>query len=472
MVASRPLRSNSRAEGLVIDDFFAISFEDKNFTGMSQSEKSYRLAEKTYDKAGLLGSPHKDLVGVQEGRIIGAYLNASDRAVDRGMVTVAAPAKKRIALSYLSLQVAQLPMTSDSLHLCLIGGWVSLLGYRRPMMAILQDSFKVVDMLAFDRENPRVVPLTRKVAGELVLLSVLAPLAVTDIAVPFSQDIYCTDASLEKGAILRAAVSKDVSEVLWKTSKTKGAYSRLLSPVKCVLKQLGELEEVALERQRWQKSELQRLERPPAFSYDFIEVFSGVLKISQCLLEWGYVVGPPLDISISEEYNLEKHYVVSWLVFMLTEKRLLGFFLGPPCTTFSIMRRPRLRSKQQPFGFEPEDNQTHLGNVLAHRSGQITYVGHRSGAAGLLETPYSSYMKHLPFWNILRRLDGASEVRSDSCRFGSVHLKSFRFLGVNVDTSKLALRCKCTGKHVQVQGDTPKSLQFTVMPWLPRWPLS
>ena len=79
------------AEGLVINVFFAISFEDKNFTGMSQSEKSYRLAEKTYDKAGLLGSPHKDLVGVQEGRIIGAYLNASDRAVDRGMVTVAAP---------------------------------------------------------------------------------------------------------------------------------------------------------------------------------------------------------------------------------------------------------------------------------------------------------------------------------------------------------------------------------------------
>lgn len=456
----------------MIDVFFAISFEDKNFTGMGQSEKSYRLAEKTYDKAGLLGSPHKDLVGVQEGRIIGAYLNASDRAVDRGMVTVAAPAKKRIALSYLSLQVAQLPMTSDSLHLCLIGGWVSLLGYRRPMMAILQDSFKVVDMLAFDRENPRVVPLTRKVAGELVLLSVLAPLAVTDIAVPFSQDIYCTDASLEKGAILWAAVSKDVSEVLWKTSKTKGAYSRLLSPVECVLKQLGELEEVALERQRWQKSELQRLERPPAFSCDFIEFFSGASKISQCLLEWGYVVGPLLDISISEEYNLEKHYVVSWLVFMLTEKRLLGFFLGPPCTTFSIMRRPRLRSKQQPFGFELEDNQTHLGNVLAHRSGQITYVGHRSGAAGLLETPYSSYMKHLPFWNILRRLDGASEVRSDSCRFGSVHLKSFRFLGVNVDTSKLALRCKCTGNMCKCRGDTPKSLQFTVMPWLPRWPLS
>ena len=119
------------------------------------------------------------------------------------------------------------------------------------MMAILQDSFKVVDMLAFDRENPRVVPLTRKVAGELVLLSVLAPLAVTDIAVPFSQDIYCTDASLEKGAILRAAVSKDVSEVLWKTSKTKGAYSRLLSPVECVLKQLGELEEVALDSRDW-----------------------------------------------------------------------------------------------------------------------------------------------------------------------------------------------------------------------------
>ena len=457
MVASKPLRSNVRAEGLVIDDYFSLSFEDKDLVGASQAEKSYKLADDAYKGFGLLGSPHKDLIGVQEGRIIGAYLNASQRAVDRDVVTVAAPARKRIALSYLSLQVAQLPITSDSLHLCLLGGWVSMLGYRRPMMAILQDSFKVVDMLTFDREHPRAIQLTRKVAGELVLLAVLAPLAVTDISVPFSRDIYCTDASLEKGAILKASVSKDVAEVLWKTSKSKGAYSRLLSPVECLLKQLGSLEEFSLEKHRWQGGESARLERPPAFHFDFIEVFSGASKITHFLSEWGYVVGPPLDISISEEYNLEKHYVLSWLVYMLTEKRLLGFFAGPPCTTFSIMRRPRLRSREQPFGFDTSDSQTQLGNNLAHRSGQLVYAGHRSGASGILETPYGSYMKHLPFWLILRRLSGASEVRSGSCRFGSVHLKSFRFLGVHVNTSKLALRCNCSGKHVQVQGSFTKA---------------
>ena len=58
------------------------------------------------------------------------------------------------------------------------------------------------------------------------------------------------------------------------------------------------------------------------------------------------------------------------------------------------MRRPRLRSAEVPYGFEPGDPQTATGTALAQRSFQVVAVGDRNASCGVLETPHSSYMKH------------------------------------------------------------------------------
>ena len=47
------------------------------------------------------------------------------------------PSEKRYGLAWLTLQLCALSHTTDVLHLCLVGGWVSCLGYRRPMMCLL-----------------------------------------------------------------------------------------------------------------------------------------------------------------------------------------------------------------------------------------------------------------------------------------------------------------------------------------------
>ena len=148
--------------------------------------------------------------------------------------------------------------------------------------------------------------------------------------------------------------------------------------------------------------------------------------------------------------------LVEWITWLITEKKLLAVFLGPPCTTFSIMRRPRLRSRQQPYGFDTKDNGTILGNTLALRSMQTLHVAAQNDTAGIIETPHSSYMKCLPPWQALKAHDEVDEVRCDSCRFGSPHRKSFRFLGLRVDLSPLSLKCVCEEKHVQVQGSYTK----------------
>ena len=457
MKASAPLRAKYGAEGLVIDDYFAISIEPKEKEhGMSLAESRYRTAQAAYLKHGLLGSPQKDIIGSSSGKVIGAHINASQKALDFGIIPLASPPEKRLGLSHITFQVSQLGYTTDTLHLCLLGGWVSALGFRRPLMAILQKSFNLVDLACFDRNHPKIIHLPREIANELCLLATLMPLMYSDLAAPFSEKVFCTDASNDRGAVLEADISPELSEVLWKASRSKGAYTRLLSASEVLLKQLGELEEF---------SEHPNTEGPPrplAYAFEFIEVFSGASKITEYASQMGLIVGPPLDLDTSPEYDLRGSQVIEWLTSMVARRQLLAFFLGPPCTTFSVMRRPRLRSRACPYGFEPSLDPTWTGNRLALRSMQLMRTGAQNESSGIIETPYSSYMKHLPPWQALKALACCQEIRTDSCRFGSCHLKSFRFLGLRVEMSSLALRCHCQTNHVRVEGAlTKESATYT-----------
>ena len=446
MVASRPLRATKLAQGLVIDDFFAVSIEPRSQP--QEASKAYDLyhkAQAAYGDHELLGSPTKDVIAQSQAKVIGAYVNAHEDLLDQGVALVSSPPEKKLAMSHLSLVLAQQKFTTDSLHLCLIGGWVSILGYRRPMMGLLNHAFHLVSGEKYDKNHPSLLPLSRKVADELVLVAVLMPFACCDIAAPFSLEAFCTDASNSKGAVLKTTLHPAVAEVLWRTSRSKGAYSRLLSPIESMLQRLGALEER-------DKKEPETIERPLAFSFEFLEIFSGASKITGFLSSRNIVCGPPIDLDFSEELDMRQVHVISWVTHLVQQKRLLGFFLSPPCTTFSIMRRPRLRSKQKPLGFDVTDAQTCLGTTLAMRALQVMYIGAQNDSCGILETPHSAYTKHLPAWQTVKSLPDCSEVRVDSCRFGSPHLKSFRFLGLRTDMTELNLRCICQEKHLLVQG--------------------
>ena len=66
------------------------------------------------------------------------------------------------------------------------------------------------------------------------------------------------------------------------------------------------------------------------------------------------------------EYNLKQVFVLEWLFHLLETGTLRGLMIEPPCATFSIVRRPPLRDALHPFGFDPKEEKTHDGNVLAH----------------------------------------------------------------------------------------------------------
>ena len=299
LVASSPLRSDWCLDGLVIDDYFCVSKEAVGSDAKrSEAARRYAVAQRAYDSLDLLGSPHKDLVAADEGKVIGAYINSSDRAVKRGLVTLAAPAEKRISMSFISLALCSMTHTTDALHLCLVGGWVSILGYRRPMMSIVDKCFKLVDNEKFDANNPKVVPLPRSVANELVLLSVLAPLMMTDLSADFEDEVYATDASMKRGAVCSAVVGKQVAGTLWRSCKSRGAYTRLLTPPETLMRRLEIFEEHTVQ------SHFEAPSRPLAFTFDFLEVFAGSSKVTKFVAAMGVSVGPPIDITYSEEYDM------------------------------------------------------------------------------------------------------------------------------------------------------------------------
>ena len=292
LVSSKPLLSSSVADGLVIDDYFCISREDATTpNGESVAFARYEASQAAYREHGLLGSPQKDVLAENGGKAIGAYVNSSERARSRGFITVASPPEKRLSLSFLTLQACALSHTTDSLHLCIVGGWVSVLNYRRPLMSLMGKCFHVVDAATYDPNEPKVVPLSRSVANQLVLLAALAPLALHEISARYDPDVYATDASNTMGGICKARVGEEVVETLWRHCKSKGAYTRLLSQAEVLMRRL-ELHEEGRD-----EPTINAVQRPLAYSFDFIEVFAGSAKVTTYVAQLGVAVGPPIELS-------------------------------------------------------------------------------------------------------------------------------------------------------------------------------
>ena len=451
MRASRPSFSREVLEGLVIDDFFSISVDPKGTAKESTASfKSYQKAQEAYSKFDILGSPEKDIIAEPAGKAIGAYINCSEKAAQQGLCLVGAPPEKRLSLSLLTLHLCGLPYTTVSLHRCILGAWVSMLTFRRPMMNLLNKSFALVNAYQ-EWEDTCLIPLPREVACELVLVSVLAPLMQTDIAVPFSPTIFATDASDSRGAICSTEATAELAQLLSKHCKTKGAYTRLQSEWTTLKRRV--FAEDAVEEEPAQTS----VQKPLAFTFSFIEVFAGAARVTQCLANLGVSCGPPLDLSFSAEYNLKSIHILEWLFHLIEEGSLEGLMIEPPCTTFSIMRRPALRDSSHPFGFYPREEKTQDGNILAQRGLQLMWKAGVHGASAIFERPFTAKTKRLPSYKAVAALSNATEIRCDSCQFGSPHQKSVALLGINANMAPLERRCRGLCRHIPVQGVYTKS---------------
>lgn len=192
-------------------------------------------------------------------------------------------------------------------------------------------------------------------------------------------------------------------------------------------------------------------ERPIGLRFEFIEVCGGSGVVTKELVKLGVVCGPVLDLSMSQQYNLQNDRVVGWIIFMMEDGRLEAYLVAPPCTSFSAACHPPLRSYALPRGFDPHHPKVHLGNCLAFVALALLYVALRLGVFGMGEQPRRSKMRWLREWRRLVEL-GATEVTLASCSYGSPHQKEFGLIGANMDLRPLASKCSRDHAHIPIQG--------------------
>ena len=435
----------SLVEGLVIDDYFAISKVAVPEDGSPPAAvRAFELAKAIYQKEGLLGSDPKDIRDASQAVLVGAELDASKATRALGLALSGAPKSKRLAMSCVTLELARLPATADHLHMCVLGGWVSILLYRRPLMSLLSRSFQLVDSSSVVPGHSRVIPQPRAIASELAMLSVLAPLAVADLSAPWSEALFATDSSDLKGAIVSAQVPATLTQRLWTSALKVSENARLLSRERAALMRFDPEFEILPDPQRPSAA---RVRRPLALRFHFIEVGVGSGKVTARLRDRGWATGPVLNISESPEYDWSSAQVFLWVVHLVSSGLVDAVLLTPPSATFSAAKNPPLRTYRQPLGIHPTESRTHLCTVLALRSLCLLRVCHRHGVPAALEQPRNSKISRLKTWTDIAALPQASEVFTVGCAFGSPCLKPWRFLAVAFSLQSLARRCSRDHTH-------------------------
>ena len=95
----------------------------------------------------------------------------------------------------------------------LLGGWTSILLYRKPLMCIFRH--------AYSPARSKVVALPRSVADELVLVSALVPVITSNLGAAWSEDIFASGSSDFGAVFVSAPASASLTSVRWRASEKR-----------------------------------------------------------------------------------------------------------------------------------------------------------------------------------------------------------------------------------------------------------
>lgn len=126
---------------------------------------------------------------------------------------------------------------------------------------------------------------------------------------------------------------------------------------------------------------------------------------------------------------------------------------GPPCWSFGTLRHPRLRSKQQPEGFNMRDPVTCEQTLLAVRTAFLLMLALKSGSFISCEQPGGSVMFELHAFRVLVEL-GCWITKFSFCSYGAGFQKLSKWLHNKPWYVALEGPCSCAYKnrHFTVQG--------------------
>ena len=147
------------------------------------------------------------------------------------------------------------------------------------------------------------------------------------------------------------------------------------------------------------------------------------------------------------------------LISLALRRVVLDWHAGVPCLSFGTLRRPQVRSKARPDGFDPSDPFTAFHNMLARRTAFVLVIAVLSGLFVSAEQPGSSRMFLLHCYRVLVSL-GCVISHFSFCNFGSGFQKASKWLHNKPWLLPMEGKCSCPykGSHFVIQGSfTPLS---------------
>ena len=134
-----------------------------------------------------------------------------------------------MALIALTLRVCRARRVTPAAFSRLLGSWIHILLFRRPLLVVLGAAFRVrpVGAAPFDLEPD--------VLNELLLLRLLAPAACTNLRADILTQIFAVDASPTGAGACSATVGPAVGRELYRHVESRGVYIRLASPSSALL---------------------------------------------------------------------------------------------------------------------------------------------------------------------------------------------------------------------------------------------
>ena len=162
----KPVPRTDHVEALAIDDHICLQrlpLSELSSAARARDAEVFCLAAAAYSEVGLHRNAKKDKIRQTRGVILGAELD--------GVVgTVSAPRDRVLCLSVISSHIARLGMTTPELLDALLGCWIHVLLFRRPLFSIIDGLFREGKGLP----RCKAFPLSPNSRNELLLLSALS----------------------------------------------------------------------------------------------------------------------------------------------------------------------------------------------------------------------------------------------------------------------------------------------------------
>ena len=219
---NKPVPRTSTVVGLVIDDFITISKirADGEPGHKSEGATLADTMQDIYEEVKLIPNRKKAFRDELNSSFWGVDLDG-EKGVLRGSL------KRAIPLAGLLLQIVKLRHATGNLMQIVLGSVISLFLYRRRFLCLLDSLFQ-----ASRRDDMQeVFRLDGRALSDLLMLSILLPLAATNLRAKAPCAVAASDASNWGEAAVVAPIPELIGKELVRHSLRKSVWSKLLGPV-------------------------------------------------------------------------------------------------------------------------------------------------------------------------------------------------------------------------------------------------